>query len=89
MKTIKELYREGKYNIWGGNKKIGQANEIEKRFEKFLQELEPKNARVLEDLWEDLLVQADAEAEDAFSEGFSLGVRLTAESFGGDNSNNE
>ena len=89
MKTIKELYREGKYNIWGGNKKIGQANEIEERFEEFLKELDPKKARVLEDLWDDLLVQIDAEAEDAFSEGFSLGVRLIAESFGSDKSNND
>ena len=81
MKTIRELYREGRYNLWDKNRTAIESHKIDERLEEFMKSLTPKDRRILDEIIDDMLVKADSEAENAFSEGFSLGVRLTAESF--------
>ena len=81
MKTIRELYREGRYNLWDKNRTAIESYKIDERLEEFMKSLTPKDRRILDEIVDDMLVKADSEAENAFSEGFSLGVRLTAESF--------
>ena len=81
MKTIRELYREGRYNLWDKNRTAIESYKIDERLEEFMKSLTPKDRRILDEIIDDMLVKADSEAENAFSEGFSLGVRLTAESF--------
>ena len=81
MKTIRELYREGRYNLWDKNRTAIESYKIDERLEEFMKSLTPKDRRILDEIIDDMLVKADSEAENAFSEGFSLGVRLTAEAF--------
>ena len=81
MKTIRELYREGRYNLWDKNRTAIERYKIDERLEEFMKSLTPKDRRILDEIIDDMLVKADSEAENTFSEGFSLGVRLTAESF--------
>ena len=81
MKTIRELYREGRYNLWDKNRTAIGSYKIDERLEEFMKSLTPKDRRILDEIIDDMLVKADSEAENTFSEGFSLGVRLTAESF--------
>ena len=86
MKTIRELYREGRYNLWDKNRTAIESYKIDERLEEFMKSLTPKDRRILDEIVDDMLVKADSEAENVFSEGFSLGVRLTAESFEGNQS---
>lgn len=84
MKTVRELYREGRYNLWDKNRTAIDNLKIDKRVDELMKGLSPDNRMLLDEIIDDMLARADYDAENAFVEGFSLGVRLTAESFGGD-----
>lgn len=86
MKTIRELYREGRYNLWDKSRTAIESCKTDERLDEFMNSLSSSDRRIFENIIDDMLVKSDMDAENAFAEGFSLGVRLTAESFEGNQS---
>ena len=50
MKTIRELYREGRYNLWDKNRTAIESYKIDERLEEFMKSLTPKDRRILDEI---------------------------------------